>query len=189
MKRESIWWLMKSLLPCCNSRIFYPCEHDLFLQIPWNMNHDSSCRKETFLKVFISAMASRLPLQSLWNLMGLQGQDGERLSASLTWDNSNHSKNAFVLLQQLSSKRLTFLQSRSIFTGRITGNSRSIRQRGKFTCCSLNSLITEDVEFDGRLVSGIKEEVICSTANSFLINFSNWSSSTHYLFKLLRLIL
>ena len=84
------------------------CGQDLFLQIPWNMNHILVAEKKHSWKYFISAMASRLPLQSLWNLMGLWGQDGERLSASLTWDNSNNSKNAFVLLQQLSSKRLTF---------------------------------------------------------------------------------
>lgn len=81
-----------------------------------------------------------------------------------------------------------FPQSSSIFADMNRPGEQEQRQRGKFTGSSSNRFITEDVQFDGRLVSGIKEEVICSTANSFLINFSNWGSSTHFLFKLLRLI-
>lgn len=65
----------------------------------------------------------------------------------------------------------------------ITARSWSRRQRGRFICYSPKSLINEDVQFDGCLVSGIWNEVICSTPNSFLIHVSNQCSSHNYLFK------
>lgn len=42
------------------------------------------------------------------------------------------------------------------------------RQQGRNICCHPKGLISEDVQFDGRLVSGIWKEVVCSTPNSFL---------------------
>lgn len=164
------------------------CEQDLFLQIPWNMNHNISCRKETFLKVLYLSHGLKAALATFVKsngIMGARWRDCQHLS---------HEIIAIILKMLLSccgnchQRGLCFLKAAASLQTWLTPKSRSIRQRGKFTCCSPSSLITEDREFDGRLVSGIKEEVICSTANSFLINFSKWGSSIHYLFKLLRLI-
>lgn len=44
----------------------------------------------------------------------------------------------------------------------------SRRQWGRIICCHPKGLINDDVQFDGRLVSGIWREVVCSTPNSFL---------------------
>lgn len=98
---------MSSGIYCYPARIFYHLWTDTLLQIPRNMNYDSAEKKHSW-KHFISAMAPMLPLQSLLNLMGLWGQERKTLSACLTWDNSNNSKNAFFLLQRLSSERLIF---------------------------------------------------------------------------------
>lgn len=150
------------------------------------MNHNSSCREKTFLKVLYLSHGLKAALAKFVKSNGITRGKMER-----DCQHPSHEIIAIILKMLLSccnnchQRGSRFPQSSSIFTDM---NHRSMRQRGTFTCSSPNSLITEDVQFDGRLASGIREEVICSTANSFLINFPNWGSSTHYLFKLLRLI-
>lgn len=136
-------------------------------------------------KYFISAMASRLSWQHWGNLMGLQGKM-EREHRCLPLEIT-----AIILKMLLScdnshQRGSHFPPSSRILQTWITPLSRHTEQRGSLVGGSPNGLVTNEGEFDGRLVSRIKKEVICSTANSLLINFSNWGSSTHYLFRLLR---
>ena len=49
------------------------CGQDLFLQIPWNMNHNSSCRKETFLKVLYLSHGLKAALVKFVKSNGIMG--------------------------------------------------------------------------------------------------------------------
>lgn len=84
------------------------CGQDLFLQIPWNTNHNSSCRKETFLKVLYLSHGLKASLAKFVKSNGITGARWRETVSISHMDNSDNSKNAFVLLQQLSSDRHTF---------------------------------------------------------------------------------